>query len=355
MKNTSIRYNEQGLTVLDLYGSWYTMGQQYGMLAKQHLLHVLDYMDSQLANDPERQQAAQKIADDLYAHYPSYIKTFFEGMEETSGLSDDRLRLCNAVEYAEPSFQCSGMAVWADYSVDGRLIYGRNYDAAHYAEIASDIVLTVYHPEDGLAVATLGYAGEIYCVNGWNERGLFLELNNGMPSAGDTIHWELCPGTSQLLDVLTRACSMDDMDRFFCQTQSSTSFIIGVADRHEARSYEWCYQGVKRADTQTPGGLMLMTNHYVHPDWPFAEPDDAHSWLSQSRRSNLMARAQEHKGRIDVERMQQIMQTMIADGGPMHEYTRYQLMYTPDDMCLRVHIPGWLDWTTIDLRKYLIP
>ena len=49
---------------------------------------------------------------------------FFAGMAETSGISMDRLKLCNAAEYVEGCFLCSAMAVWGDYS-GGTLIFGR--------------------------------------------------------------------------------------------------------------------------------------------------------------------------------------------------------------------------------------
>lgn len=345
-------YDEHGIAVLDLHGSWHKMGRQYGVLSASRTADVLNYLDKKLGDSPEKTASAYELAEKLYANYPEHLKDFFEGMAETSGLSLERLQLCNAVEYVEGLFFCSAMAAWGGYS-GGKLVFGRNYDAESYKEIDKDIIVTVYHPDDGLAAATIGYAGEIYCVNGLNEKGIFVELNNGMPSAGYDLHWELCPGTTALMDVLSRAESLDDMDKFFHETRSSGSFIISVADRHEARSYEWCYDGVHRSDGMTPEGLMTSTNHYVSPQWDFPTPEDHESWNSITRRCNLLERAEEFKGDIGVSRMKAIMGRTIVDGGPWHHLTRYQIIAVPEDMTLHINIPCNGDWAELDMSRYL--
>lgn len=342
-------FDDNGITVLDLHGDWHSMGRQYGALASGYVTDVLDYLDGKLS--AEKSAPAYELAGKLYANYPVHLKDFFEGMAETSGLSLERLQLCNAVEYVEGLFFCSAMATWGDYS-GGKLVFGRNYDAASYKEIDRDIIVTVYHPEGALSFATIGYVGEIYCVNGFNEKGIFVELNNGMPSAGYELHWELCPGTTALLDALSRAESLDDMDRFFHQTRSSGSFIIGVADRDEARSYEWCYDGVRRGDGMTPEGLMVSANHYVNPQWNFPMPEDHESWNSISRRCNMLERSEEFKGDMDVSRMKAIMGTSINDGGPYHDLTRYQLIIVPEDLALHINIPCNGEWAELKMSQY---
>ena len=159
-----------------------------------------------------------------------------------------------------------------------------------------------------------------------------------MPSAGDEVHWNLCPSTSNLFNMLFEAGSLDDADSFLEKTRSSLSSVIGVADKNEARSYEWCYDGVRRGDVMTKNGLMISTNHYVNPEWSFAVPTDKTSWNSISRRCNLAGKAEEYKGRIDVEKMKEIMSTPMEAGGPMHSLTRYQIVAVPDERFLSRHM-----------------
>lgn len=365
----------EGIAVVELSGSWQEMGAQYGRLAKPYLEDVLEFLGRKLAVSDEtyegdrssgysatpaaeaaRQTEAERacdIAEKLFSHYPDHLKDFFEAAAESSGISLDRLKLCNAVEYIEGCF-CSAMAVNGEYSSDGGLVFGRNYDAASYADIDKDVLVTVYHPDDGLAAATIGYAGEIYCVNGLNEKGIFIELNNGMPSAGSDIHWEMRPATSELFELLFKAEDIDDVNNFFETTSSFSSFIIGVSDGHEARLYEWCYDGVKRSDGQTPDGLTVGTNHYVNPEWEFPVPSDAESWDSQTRRANILTLAEEYKGKIDVERMKVIMSTPMEEGGPRHPWTRYQMVVEPAGLNMHLKLSCNDSWTELPMYQYLV-
>ena len=344
-------FNDDGITVIDLCGSWYQMGRQYGLLAKEQIVDVLGYIDGKIGSDAAQIDSAYKIADALYAGYPDYLKEFFDGASRTSGLNLERLKLCNAAEYVEALFYCSAMAVWDDYSA-GKLVFGRNYDAQNYSEIFKDLLITVFHPDNEIAAATIGYAGEFYCVNGLNENGIFIELNNGMPSAGEIIHWDMCPSTTRLFELLFEAECLNDVDSFFESTRSFGSFIIGAADKTEARSYEWCFDGVRRGDVMTDDGLMLSTNHYVNDDWPYNIPDDDNSWNSITRRSNLYEQASKFKGEIDVEKMEEIMSTSLDDGGPMHDLTRYQIVAVPEDLILYIKIPDMGRWASVDMDRY---
>lgn len=345
-------HKEGGIRIVNLSGSWYEMGRQYGNLVRPQLEHVLAFL-LEKADTPKKLEDVGLIAERLYGHYPQVLRDFFRGAAETSGLTEKQLHMVNAVEYAEPAFMCSALAAWGDYS-QGPLVYGRNYDAMSYLPIKDDLLITVFHPEGMLSALTVGYAGEIYCVNGYNERDLFLELNNGMPSAGFDIRYDLQASTTELLMLLFRAENMQDVDSFFRQTQSFSSIIIGVADKQEARSYEWCTAGVQRADGESPCGTMMQTNHYVHPAWPFPVPDDEKSWFTLTRRCNISALAERYKGQIDAERMCCIMQTPIAEGGPMFTpFTLYQLVVVPEEHKLMMRITEGADWTEIDLREYL--
>ncbi len=352
MENSSL-IDCNGIHIVNLYGNWHQMGRQYGSLVKDYIGNVLDYVDARLGGDAERVASANEIADNLYKYNMDYVRDFFAGMAGTSGISLQRLKLCNAVEYVEGCFLCSAMAAWGSYTVDGSLVFGRNYDAVSYREIDRDILVTVYHPDNAQAMATIGYAGEIYCVNGINEKGIFVELNNGMPSAGWDIHWDMRPGTSELFDMLLKAGSLDDVDRFFHNTRSFASFIIGVADRNGARSYEWCYDGVKVGDSTPPEGLMMRTNHYVNPQWTYSIPSDTDSWNSITRLSNMAALAGRYKGRIDVPLMKSIMSTSIADGGPCHNLTRYQIVAVPEKLTLHIYLPYRAEWVELNMSDYI--
>lgn len=349
--HSSYKSDAGGIDVISLYGSWHQMGCRYGELAGEKMLDVLDYIDRRLAGRKEKSDSAADIAESLYSASPEYIRDFLGGVSETSGISLERVKLCNAVEYVEETFLCSFMAAWGPCS-GGKLVAGRNYDALSYGEIGRDIIVTVFHPDDGIAVAIVGYAGELYCVNGFSANGFFLELNNGMPSAGRDIHWDLCPSTSRTLELLFKAETMEDVESFFGTTRSFASFIIGVCNSEEARTYEWCYDGVKRGDDADSGCLVVSTNHYVNREWDYAVPTDGTSWNSISRRSNLLGLARLHSGAMDAETMKKIMSVPLEDGGSFHDFTRYQIVAVPADYKLHIHVPCVGRWSEIDLKRF---
>jgi len=334
------------MKVIHVSGSWLEMGRQYGEQLSEQLRHVYAFLVEK-GSTPERMQAIADVAEKLFSRYPEPLRLFLAGVASSSGLSEQQLRLINAVEYAEPVWLCSALAAWGDYA-NGPLVFGRNYDALSYQSLADDLVVTIFHPTGLLSVATIGYAGEIYAVNGFNEAGLFVELNNGMPSAGYDIRYDLPASTTTLLMMLFEARTIDDVDRFFRSTQSFSSLLIGVADAHEARSYEWCTAGMQRGDEGPEKGMMAQTNHYVHPAWPYPVPDDEKAWQSLTRRCHLCTLAERYKGQIDLPLMQQIMQTPIAEGGPMFaDFTMYQLVVCPADRRLSLRVNPAGEWENI--------
>ena len=345
---------KNGVKVLDLHGTWKEMGRQYGYLAASCLQDIYqNFLLPKIESGSDTIVNVHGISEMLYSKYPARLKQLIEGMAETSGLTLQQLKLVNAVEYSAAVFNCSAMAAWGPYA-SGNLVYGRNYDAPGFQELFKDIVIVVYHPSDGaLATATIGYAGEIYAVNAMNEKGLFLELNNGMPSAGTEILFDRLASTTELLTMLMDAESLEYADAFFHTVRGFASYIIGIADAQEARSYEWCAQGVARADNAAPDGLMVMTNHYVSDSWNFPAITDEESWASFTRRKDMMAMAEKYKGHIDVARMQQIMQTSMSEHGPKHTATVYQLVYEPKTMHLWMHIEGANDWQEVDMHSFM--
>lgn len=347
-------YEHNGLNILDLRGSWYEMGRQYGGLASRLLNDVYqNFMLPNMQREPDRVPFVQAVADNLYRYYPHRLRLFFAGMAETSGLTLEQLKTVNVVEFSAAVFNCSAMAVWGDYAADN-LVYGRNYDAPGFLPLGKDVLITVYHPSDGsLATATIGYAGEIYAVNGVNEKGIFLELNNGMPSGGTEIRYDRLASTVELFTMLLDADTLDYADAFFRTVKGFASYTIGIADAHEARSYEWCAQGVARAPLAADG-LMVMTNHYVSNEWDFAKPDDEQSWGSLTRCANLTAIAEQNRGTVDAAMMCRLMQTSIQQGGPCHECTVYQLVFEPQTMMLHIQVAGVTEWQKINLRNLLI-
>ena len=347
-------YGDASVRIIDLHGSWHAMGRQYGHLMAKELHDVwAAKLQPFMAAHPDKAAVMEQLSDRYWRSCPYRYREVMAGMAETSGLSLQQIRMADMVERVAGITQCSALAVWGDYA-SGPLVYGRNYDFyPSFQTLADDVVVAVYHPADGShAVATIGYAGEIYAVNAMNDAGLFVELNNGLPSGNgqrikDGIH-----ATVNLFSMMQDADSFAYLDAFFATTRCNAAYLIGAADGQTARSYEWRVDGVQRGDLTTPAGVMAMTNHFVSPQWEQPLPDDEKSWRSVTRRQNLLERAEEAKGQIDTKRMMEIMDRDLEHGGSKSDLTRYQMVVVPAEQTLWMKTTGHLEWTKIDMKDF---
>lgn len=345
-------FKSGAIKVIDLHGTWHEMGRQYGHFMSGELREIWSAkLQPFMAEHPDKSILMKKMAQKNAQAAPYKYREIIQGMAETSGLPLSQLELVDMVERVAGITQCSALAVWGDYA-KGALIYGRNYDFyPSFNVLSNDIVVSVYHPADGsLAVATIGYAGEIYAVNALNESGIFVELNNGSPSSSGKRASNRLHATTSLFSVMEDADSLTYLDSFFATTNTNAAYLIGAADAKSARSYEWDISGTQRGDSTTPPGVMVMTNHFVAPEWNRPLPTDEKSWQSLTRRKNLLNLAEEYKGKIDASCMMELIERDIASGGSKSELTRYELTIQPENRLIWLKIPQAADWTKINLN-----
>ncbi|MCR4892100.1 MAG: hypothetical protein K5989_07980 [Lachnospiraceae bacterium] len=342
------------IKVVNLKGTWHEMGRQYGKLMKKELEEVKVFLDIIIEAKEGNALMAGTIVEQQTAQTPYRIKAFFEGAAETSGMTVEELQIINAVERIGGLPKCSVAMAWGDYARSD-LVIGRNYDYAEsFSMLKDSIAVTVYHPADGaLATATVGYVGEIYAVNGINEKGIFLELNNGRPSANIKSPDVRITGTTMLFECLFEADELSDMDLFFNTVNCSSSYIINVADENEGQSFEWCPIGVSNGGEDLPEGLLVSTNYYVSKDWLFSTPTDEASWKGITRRQNLIDLCERNKGKLDEEKMMEIIDKTVEEGGAKNNLTVYQLVVVPGRKTLWLQIVGGSAWTQIDLDSFL--
>lgn len=349
------------IKIVDLHGTWREMGRQYGALLAGELGDIYERaICGKLQKEYGMPEDDMKLtAQKFFAKYPFKFKEVMRGIAETSGLSLAQVQLVNAVELISAQIaapQCTGIAVWGDYSA-GSSVFGRNYDwLPWFREFSGDLAVAAWHPADGtLAVATIGYAGEIYVVNGINEKGIFLELNNGMPSGGALWYDSRVPAVAELFQFLLDCETLDEIDSRFQTTKANFAYIVGVADGQMARCYEWPVFEVKRRTSHSRPGLTVLTNHFTELSWGLPRPDDKTFWMTRTRRQNMLNLAKHLKGTIDASTMKKMMETRIEDLGSMMDLTVYQIVAVPGTFEFWLRLPGAQDWTSIDMRELLAP
>ncbi len=349
-------YRSGKIPVLDLHGTWRQMGRQYGYLLAEELqdLYSRAVVKYFMEEKGLSQETMKQAAEGLFQFYPQRFKDIILGMAETSGLFLDQQLLLNALELYGTMSGCSGIFAWGDYTKHGPLIAGRNYDwFDSYADFARNLTVTVFHPDSGISTAIVTFAGVIYVTTGINEKSLFLELNNGLPSGGGLSFSNRVPAIANLLAFLIDCDTRKQLDAAFQTTRPDFTFIINVADSESACAYEWPPFGLKKRCGDVEG-LLVETNHFVDPSWGVVLQQNT-GFKSVLRRENLLALGQKNKGRFGPSIMMKILDTPMAGGGatwPLEGGIRtvYQIIAVPEDRALWVKVPGFQDWTGVDLK-----
>ena len=81
------------------------------------------------------------------------------------------------------SFSCSAIAVWGQASQDGHLYQIRNLDWELETGVQDHPWIVVYHPDDGIPHANVGFAGMLGCITGINAKGIALSEVGNSPSS----------------------------------------------------------------------------------------------------------------------------------------------------------------------------
>ncbi|VVB57474.1 Peptidase family M23 [uncultured archaeon] len=374
-------------TVLDLHGSFREMGRQYGYLMREEMQEAYARTMNETAAMGMPKQYVDEAGDTLYNSNSQKYVELMQGMSETSGLTLQQHKELNGgvislitaymvksandatpsnaslaaasagnVMASDPRLSaCSGVAFWGDYSADGKLYFGRNWDMVKSLLVPylPYMTLAVYHPDSGHSVANLEWVGEVYTETAMNDQGLFLELNNGQQA--DAAHYEGRPFAAvKLLDFMFDSSDMNDIYREFNTTLPSDSYLIQVADQNAAYSYEWSSTMGARRRSENVSGLLVTYNSFVPPypaSWegvinpPTPTADDM-------RRANFLklANSPEYKGQMEVEKMKQLLSIGYREGGGMLPDNVYQVIAVPADYTMWIHGQNYSGWEEVDLK-----
>ena len=368
-----------------LSGNWQQMGRQYGYFLSNDIraiyTMVAPYKDK---NNRGCGKVNSEIIEDFYQSYPQRFKEFFHGVAETSGLTLEQLKVANSLEIVlmfGSSFyntRCSALSVWGDYSPNGKLVYGRNYDYNNeFLPLNDHIAVAVFHPNNGdIPFAMCTWAGCIYASSGINQKGIFAEENDCSPHdkqaagfyiTGDHLNMKnWVKDDALLLSMLTQAGTMDEADSWMKNNLPCYPHNIGLADKSEARCYQW---NISERIPHSPyvrqeNGLMAQTNHYfvIPAGWdlePYIEQDSTGSKIpggSIPRLTNLLHLASQFKGSINLARMCEIMDVKFENGGATVDGTLYQIVCEPETFTFKLKTKGKPGrWVDIPLATLLFP
>jgi hypothetical protein len=365
-------YKTNGLSVAVLRGTWFEMGQQYGTLLKTEMksLHTLTYLG--LAShglDKEQLEKGFTLMEEQMRLYPHRIREMHRGMMEGSGMTFREIALLEhylAAQFAiKGGLFCSGMSAWGDFTMDGKMIVGRNMDIAkHYVVGCPFFTLAVLHPADGsVPTATIGYAGQIGASSVVNAAGLVAFYNvpaNLLPV--EQVHLERI-SIPVLLTLFALDCSMmEQLDATLQTYRFNFPQMCTVADAKQSWTYEVGTSRLARRAQDEPG-FNTVSNWALDPIWQELlanVPPDPRQEIDP-RQKHLQEQGRQSKGKIDVDEMKRILDIKVREGGatwplndPFEDVTLYQFVFVPETKRLSLRQPAYKpspNWIEIDLNR----
>ena len=360
-------YKSGKINVVVMEGTYEEMGRQYGSLLKDEL--VANYNGIVAALNESKDLTAKDIqeeSDTLYNTYPEKYQKIIKGLAETSGLGIEKAKFLLSQEsyvmhelFAKANgasvsgiSHCSVLALWGDYTTDGKMLVGRNYDlgsANHqYVNVA------VYNPIDGsIPSASVTYTGGIYVTTGINRDNLYLELNSGSISDKNDYMGERTMTMATLFNFLEQSKDNNALSIMFNTTLPDSSYIITAADKNSAYSYEWSTYGVKKREPDKKN-IISATNMFFYPSWGESKYDVVKdSDFVVKRKDNLIALGDKYKGQISPEKMMEIMALPLEDGGSFRvpDLTSYEIVAEPETLNIWIRVPEYQDWTKVNLAQ----
>lgn len=348
------RYSAGPYHVVVLSGTYREMGRQYGSLMKDELLAVYDLVTENALKNGHTIEELRSYAAGGCELQPERMKEIYAGMAETTGMSVEDIEVLyyGLIIYIYGGSSCSFLAAWGDYTPDGTLVVSRNWDLPDSVSVFDPYnVLVIYNPTDGSnGVATFGPAG-MRPETLMNSEGLFIADNNGADSGSMLAMNDRPDLISEFFRFMLDYSTMKQLDAGVMNTRANIAWIVNTAGPEEAHSYEETVWDVKRRDGN---GMIAATNHFVDPEWHFSSVPAENSAI---RYDNLVSLAEQSKGRIDAQKMMDIRDITIGNGGArfLHSSlggdsysTNHQVVFVPETRTLWIRVVD-NDWQKVEL------
>ncbi|WP_418642765.1 C45 family autoproteolytic acyltransferase/hydrolase [Vibrio chaetopteri] len=372
---TMFETDQDMLYVLQLNGSWFEMGKQYGQLSKENMEAMYQrIVQPEFDNGLISQQEAfelfgARVLSTLSLRRKQYFMGVAEGLDwplEKVIVLDQSGPMAIYLGKLHSFSGCSSMASWGDNTVDGHTIVGRNMD---WNELFLDfpIYTTVYNPTDGSnGFVNVSWPGWQWMVTGFNDKGVYTDLHDGTSMGGNIVSIEKPSFLNSVVDYMTESDTATALSSRFQAARTDIASIWMLADEQgEACAYENTMQENRLRVSDKGAQSFVTVNTFLNPDWGLGMRETQS--FSLKRFENLNARHAEQAGGIDAQAMRDIFDLPLYDeegnfkenGGvtkPTNQdvdLTNYQVVTDLNELQLWVKLPalgGDTDWAHIDVR-----
>lgn len=367
---------EEMLYVLQLNGSWFEMGQQYGALAGKHMQAMYDVIvqpefDKGLISQAD---AFELFGSRVFEALSLRRKQYFQGVADSLNWPVEKVVVLDqsgpmAIYLGKlHSFSgCSSLATWGENTVNQNTMIGRNMD---WNELFLDfpVYATVYNPNDGAnSVVNVSWPGWTWLVTGFNDKGVYTDLHDGTSMGGNIVSIEKPSFLNSVFDYMTESNTAEALSARFQASRTDVASIWMVADQNgQACAYENTIQENRKRVSDKGASSFATVNTFLNPDWGLGKRETLS--FSLKRFDNLNARHDDQAGRINTQTMRDIFDLPLyeADGSfkenggvtkPINQdvdLTNYQVVADLNDLQMWVKLPALgseSDWAHVDVKS----
>lgn len=374
-------YSLDNISVVVLSGSFRQMGRQYGTLLGEKIKQFYE----EAINKPfiasglfSKEELEVTFAQGAWKAIPKRQKELILGIAQESGLAREKVICASSVLYiqilarkkfAGPSTSCSSAAIWGSYTADGKTLTARNYDFPDtFRKLAKDfLTVVVYRPSDGSnSLAGIGFAGSVSFIDAMNDKGMYLESNNGVDSGGMVLFTGRTEAFSQPINILFDADDRDEFDIMINSIRPSYPMILMMADATSARYYEAANWDIRKRGAGEDQAIAAA-NQFMDPSWGILALPGPAVGYSSLRQSNLLSLAKGKPAGADEKYMMSILDVglynedwSLGKGAALlkknpnnNEVTVWQVVTSPSKKIMHLRLPTLTEWVLIDLNELL--
>ena len=209
---------------------------------------------------------------------------------------------------------CSAIALWDDYTENGNLLIGRNFDFYVNDAFAENKIVEFINPESGYKFASVTWPGMIGVVSGMNEKGLTVTLNAGkssIPLRGKT------PVSIVARSILQNAQNIDEAVKIAQKFEVfvSESILVGSAADNKAVVIEI---SPKKFDVyEAENGKLSCTNHFQSASYQTDKRNQNH--IEDSHSQYRLEKLAEAFSAHQIYRVNDVLKVLRDVSGLHHE------------------------------------
>lgn len=251
--------------VLSVYGTPEEMGEQIGTLQVAVVADFQKLIENyvKFRGWQEIYPVLLKTGSFLEWNFPASHRREFASAMKASKVDRDLLILINTAFDVVSAFACSTIAAEPGRSESGSPIFGRNLDLPRFAYLHELTLVTIYHPKDKRAFASVGFPGLFGVVSGMNDTGLSLAVNEILESKDASMKFNPfgTPKLFLLRRILEECSTIEEAEALLKKSQRTGMMAVTICDAKECAVLEITPKSVIRR--RPVEGVVTCTNHFL--------------------------------------------------------------------------------------------